>query len=256
MKAIRPAALVLSTIFFCANAAAANCIYSCPTGKSGQTIERPIYTLHNNSSTKFANWVAYKVTQHTIDGPTRSRYWKADPNISSAYTLEPADYTDAHAVLGTDRGHQVPLASFSNTPYWAMTNYLSNITPQSSDLNQGAWVKLETEVRNLARAKEDVYVVTGPLYEWHFGTLPGADEKHTIPSGYFKVVITDNAGWVEASAYVMEQNLSRSASFCAREVTLDEVELRTGLNIMPSLPSYKEPAVEGQLGGLTTELGC
>jgi endonuclease G len=235
---------------------AANCVYGCPTGKSGQTIERPIYTLHNNSSTKFANWVAYKVTQNTIDGPSRTRTWKADPNINSAYTLEPADYTDAAAVLGTDRGHQVPLAAFSNTAHWAMTNYLSNITPQSANLNQGAWVKLETAVRNLARTGQDVYVVTGPLYEWYFGTLPGADESHTIPSGYFKVVITDNAGWVEASAFIMEQNLSRSASFCPREVTINQLESRAGLNIMPSLPSYKEPAVEGQVGGLQTELGC
>ncbi len=256
MKTLRNITLTLATLLFCANASAANCVYGCPTGKSGQTIERPIYTLHNNSSTKFANWAAYKVTQHTIDGPSRTRTWKADPDILAAYTLEPADYTDAAAVLGTDRGHQVPLAAFSNTAYWAMTNYLSNITPQAADLNQGAWVKLETAVRNLARSGQDVYVVTGPLYEWYFGTLPRADESHTVPSGYFKVVITNNAGWVEASAYIMEQNLSRSASFCPREVTVNEVEARSGLNIMPTLPSYKEPAVEGQLGGLTRKLGC
>ncbi|MBB3167070.1 DNA/RNA non-specific endonuclease [Simiduia aestuariiviva] len=235
---------------------AGNCVYGCPTGKSGQTITRPIYTLHNNSSTKFANWTAYQVTQVTIDGPSRSRYWKADPNISSSATLEPSDYTNAHATLGTDRGHQVPLASFSNTAYWAQTNYLSNITPQSSDLNQGPWVRLETAVRNLARTGQDVYVVTGPLYEWYFGTLPNADESHTIPSGYFKVVITDNNGWVEASAFIMEQNTSRSASHCSKEVTVNEVEWRSGLNIMPSLPSYKEPAVEGQTGGLSSSLGC
>ncbi|HCG87927.1 MAG TPA: endonuclease, partial [Alteromonas macleodii] len=40
------------------------------------------------------------------------------------------------------------------------------------------------------------------------------------------------------------------------EVTVNEVESRTGLNIMPSLPSYKENAVEGGLGGLTAALGC
>lgn len=238
------------------NVSAANCVYGCPTGLSGQTIERPIYTLHNNKTTKFANWAAYKVTKSTIDGPSRSRTWKADPSISSSYTLEPADYTDANAVLKTDRGHQVPLASFSNTSYWSQTNYLSNITPQASNLNQGPWVKLENAVRSLARTGQNVYVVTGPLYEWYFGTLPGANESHKIPSGYFKVVITDNGGWVDASAYIMEQNSSRYDNYCYREVTVNEVESRTGLNIMPSLPSYKESAVEGQVGGLRSELGC
>ncbi len=250
------ASVLMTGALFATAANAANCVYGCPTGKSGQTVERAIYTLHNNSSTKFANWAAYKVTRYTIDGPSRSRSWKSDPAISSSATLEPSDYTDAHAVLGTDRGHQVPLASFSNTSSWSDTNYLSNITPQDSDLNQGPWVKLETAVRNLARTGQDVYVVTGPLYEWYFGTLPRANEGHTVPSGYFKVVVTDNNGWVEASAFIMEQNSSRYDNYCNKEVTTNEVEQRSGLNIMPSLPWWKESAVEGQVGGLKSALGC
>ncbi|WP_336916402.1 DNA/RNA non-specific endonuclease [Vibrio cholerae] len=256
MKIKTAIALASMTFLSTSQAFASNCIYGCPTGKSGLTIERPIYTLHNDSNTKFATWVSYKVTKKTIDGPSRSRTWRADPDINSAHTLEPADYTDAASVLGVDRGHQVPLAAFSNTPYWTMTNYLSNITPQSSNLNQGAWVKLETAVRNLARTGQDVYVVTGPLYEWYFGTLPRADESHTIPSGYFKVVITSNADKVETSAFIMEQNLARSASFCANEVTINEVESRTGLNIMPSLSSLDELALEDKIGGLKNKLGC
>ncbi|WP_456295744.1 DNA/RNA non-specific endonuclease [Vibrio sp. AK197] len=235
---------------------AANCVYNCPTGISGQTIERSIYTLNNNSSTKFANWVAYHVTPSTINGPSRSRNWRSDPSISSSATLEPSDYQDAHATIGTDRGHQVPLASFSNTSDWAMLNYLSNITPQASNLNQGPWARLESAVRSYVSTGQDVYVVSGPLYEWYFASLPQADESHTIPSGYFKVVITDVNGWVEASAFIMEQDTSRSSSYCSFEVTVDEVESRSGLNIMPSLESYKEGAVEGQLGGLSSPLGC
>ena len=50
---------------------------------------------------------------------------------------------------------------------------------------------LENAVRDVVRTGQDVYVVPGPLYEWYFATLPEADESHSIPSGYFKVVITD-----------------------------------------------------------------
>ncbi|MGM7319810.1 DNA/RNA non-specific endonuclease [Idiomarina sp. ST10R2A5] len=53
--------------------------------------------------------------------------------------------------MGTDRGHQVPLASFSNTLHWSTTNCLSNITPQAEGLNQGPWALLESAVRVLAR---------------------------------------------------------------------------------------------------------
>lgn len=247
--------LILSSLWS-VSSLADNCVYDCPTGASGQEIERSIYTLSNNASTKFADWVAYNVTTSTIDGPTRSRNFKSDPDIDSDETLETGDYTGANADIGTDRGHQVPLASFSNTTDWDDTNYLSNITPQSSNLNQGPWVDLEEAVRELVRTSQDVFVVTGPLYESFFATLPGADETHTIPSGYFKVVITEVNGWIEASAFILEQDAERSDDFCAAEVPVDEVESRSGLDIMPSLESYRASAIEDSTGGLTTELGC
>lgn len=122
--------LLISLYFVASLAYAQNCAYGCPTGQNGQIIERPIYTLQNNAQTKFADWVAYRVTPNTIDGPSRSRNWQQDPNIPATQTMVPADYNGAHATIGTDRGHQVPLASFSNTAHWATTNYLSNITPR------------------------------------------------------------------------------------------------------------------------------
>jgi len=250
------APLLVITLLSTFGANAANCLLNCPTSKSGQVVTRQIYTLQNNAKTKFADWVAYKVTKANIDGPSRSRTWKADPLISAANTLEPADYTDANAVLAVDRGHQVPLASFSNSAYWAETNYLSNITPQTANLNQGPWVRLEDAERVLARTGKDVYVVSGTLYEWNFGTLPQADESHVIPSGYYKVLMTDTNGTITASAYIMEQNLSKTANFCLREVTIDEVERRAGINIMPELPASNEVGVEGRVGGLKAKLGC
>lgn len=248
-------------LVFVSNALSANVCSSlgCPAGAplSNDVIERSIYTMSNNHKTKFADWVAYKVTMHTIDGPSRSRSWRSDPAIDSQYTLEKADYKDAHAIIHTDRGHQVPLASVSNTAGWRSANYLSNITPQSSHLNQGPWVRLESAVRNLARSGNIVYVVTGPLYERFFASLPGADEEHSIPSGYFKVIATVNhSGFVSASAYVMEQNSTRADNYCAKEVTIDNVESRSGLNIFPAMTGNKEYAVETRLGGLSRQLGC
>ncbi|WP_440056143.1 DNA/RNA non-specific endonuclease [Pseudoalteromonas sp. T1lg65] len=253
------ALLLLLTASSAAIANSSSCSnYGCPTGASSTNdiVERPIYVLSNNRKTKFADWAAYKVTPKTIDGPSRSRTWKADPKIYSRYTLEPNDYQDAWATIQTDRGHQVPLASFSNTDHWSDTNYLSNITPQSSNLNQGPWVQLENAVRSVARTGDNAYVVTGPLYEYYFATLPQANEAHTIPSGYFKVVFTVIGSNVKASAFIMEQTSSRYLDFCRTEVTIDEVEARSGLNLLPSLPSYQATDVEGNIGGLSSRLGC
>ena len=247
---------VLSSAILAGQAEAANCVFGCPVGNSDDIINRPIYSLQNNSETKFADWVAYQVTDQTINGPSRSRSWKADPSLAANVTLEPKDYTGAYNSIGTDRGHQVPLASFSNTSHWAMTNYLSNITPQKSDLNRGPWKNLEAAVRNIAGTGQNVFVVTGPLYERPFAVLPGADEDHTVPSGYFKVVITKNADDVAASAFIFEQETARGADFCNFETTVDVVESRSGFNIMPNLSEAQQTTVEEAIGGLASSLGC
>ncbi|MGI0154333.1 DNA/RNA non-specific endonuclease [Pseudidiomarina sp. WS423] len=61
----------------------------------------------------------------------------------------------------------------------------TNITPQASGLNQGPWARLENAVRQLARSGQDVYVVTGPLHEWHFASLPGT----TVSNGRAKMSV-------------------------------------------------------------------
>ncbi|WP_177916617.1 DNA/RNA non-specific endonuclease, partial [Klebsiella grimontii] len=114
----------------------------CPTGGSDQTLVREAYTLNNNSHRKFANWVAYKITKASL-ASGRSRSWKRDPDLPAADTLAPAAYKGASAALAVDRGHQAPLAGLGASADWQALNYLSNITPQASNLNQGAWARLD-----------------------------------------------------------------------------------------------------------------
>lgn len=81
-----------------------NCLVGCPVGGSSQTLIRDAYTLNNNSSTRFANWVAYKMTSSS-QASGRSRTWRQDPDLSASDTLAPAAYTGANAALAVDRGH-------------------------------------------------------------------------------------------------------------------------------------------------------
>lgn len=71
-----------------------------------------------------------------------NRTWRKDPQLDEDDTLEPTDYTGASNALSTDRWHQAPLAAFSGTVFWRITNYLSNITPQKKNLNQGPWRRI------------------------------------------------------------------------------------------------------------------
>ncbi|MBP2513823.1 DNA/RNA non-specific endonuclease [Sphingomonas sp. PvP018] len=211
-----------------------HCLHGCPIGAAGidDIVVREIYTLASNDLTKMADWVAYRVTPDSI-GPSGVRKWTADPWIDPEETLEPDDYDEAPKALGIDRGHQAPLAAFSGTPFAKDTNVLSNITPQGAGLNQAAWQRLEARENDLAKRENiAVYVVTGPLFERVMLPLPRADERHRVPSGYWKVVATADG---RMSAFIMDTTAPRTLDLCDARVPLEDVELRTRLGFFPRL---------------------
>lgn len=225
-----------------------HCLHGCPIGAPGidDIIVREIYTLASNDLTKMADWVAYRVTPGSI-GPSGERKWAADPWLDPDETLEREDYDDAPRTLGIDRGHQAPLAGQSGTPFAADTNILSNITPQGSALNQGAWQRLEARENDLARDEGiAVYVVTGPLFERVMPPMPKADERHRVPSGYWKVLVTQDG---RMAAFIMDTAAPRTLDHCATRVTLDEVELRSRLGLFPRL-------IKRSFSDLSPTLGC
>ncbi|MCK4414953.1 MAG: DNA/RNA non-specific endonuclease [Candidatus Eisenbacteria sp.] len=226
--------------------------YPYGTPEANDLVIRDPYALSNNDETKFADWVAYRLDPWTVAARSDAcREWHSDPWLDPDETLEDDDYDHAHSELGTDRGHQAPLASFRGDPDWWQTNYLSNITPQSSGMNQGPWMRLEEAVRDIVREWRVVWVMTGPLYEQEMDPLPEADEDHTIPSGYWKIVAIGEIGdptSVRATAFVMDQDTPRQANYQDYIVSIDEIEQRTGLDFFWALPAYMETQVESAVG--------
>jgi endonuclease G len=235
-----------------------HCAVGCPAGGSALTLNRQAYSLNNNGNTRFANWVAYRITKDT-PASGRPRNWKVDPAIPVGETLVPQDYSGASAALKVDRGHQANLASMGGVANWEELNYLSNITPQKSDLNKGAWAALEDRERGLSKDAriDEVHVLTGPLYERYMGVLPGTATPHTIPSGYWKIIFvgkTPESGLY--AAFVMEQETPHSANFCNFQVTVDQIERRSGLTMWSNLPSSVQASLKSSPGQLAKRIGC
>ncbi|UII26747.1 DNA/RNA non-specific endonuclease [Fulvivirga maritima] len=223
--------------------------YPYGTPPTNDLIIRDIYALSNNDDTKFADWVAYRLDPEIISGSNKNRNWKADPWLDPTETLEPdpdhGDYKGAYDSIHTDRGHQAPLGSLDGSPFWYEANYLSNITPQKSDLNQGAWVALEEKVREMVNKYKVVYIMTGPLYEREMPPLPFADEPHKVPSGYWKIILVElRNGHIEPLAFIFDQETPRNSSLQNHLCTIDEVELRSNLDFPWELSDYKEKAIE------------
>ncbi len=193
--------------------------------------------------------MCYYLTEHETRGTLDlDRKWRNDPWLDPNETLEgmPSnqdDYRGAYGI-GYDRGHQAPLASFKGSRFASQVNFYSNITPQRSAMNQGPWQRLESKVRGLVRKYGAVWVMTGPLYESAMPQLPNCDEPHTVPSGYWKIIIVDDSGTLRTAAFIMNQNTPRTANIAHHLVTINTVEQRSGLDFLWELPDNTENAVE------------
>ncbi|NJN74641.1 MAG: DNA/RNA non-specific endonuclease [Limnothrix sp. RL_2_0] len=194
-----------------------------PTGtaETNDLIVRGEYCLSSNDDTKFADWVAFRLTRETITGSSeQNRYWKADPAIAPSETLEPDDYEGAYQAYGYDRGHLAPLASFRGAN-WENVNYLSNIVPQKAAFNRGAWKDLEEYERDLVREHGEVFVIVGTAYDDYFvGQLSNADEVANIPDFLWRIISYN--GKIEA--YIFPQETAAGTDFKLGETTVFEVE--------------------------------
>jgi len=226
-------------------------VFGIPLGTplSNTLIIRDIYALSSNDKTKFADWVAYRLTTYEVRGTLDlERKWRADPWLNKEGTLEPSrpdDYKGANAKpFEYDRGHQAPLAAFKGSRHASQANYLSNITPQKKELNQGPWRILEGKIRNFVKRGGTLWVVTGPIYKEHMVPLPNADEPHIVPSGYWKIITEVRGNVVSSAAFVMNQNTPRNSPLRDHIKTVRDVEQVAGLNFYWELPASVENGLE------------
>ena len=105
-------------------------------------------------------------------------------------------------------------------------------------------MRLEGKVRDLVVVYPEVWVMTGPLYEQPMPALPEADEAHTVPSGYWKIIVTEDPGTLRVAAFIFPQGTARDADILAYLVTVDDVEARSGLDFLWELPDLEENQIE------------
>jgi endonuclease G len=225
--------------------------------ESNDLIIRDCYALSNNGETKFADWVAYKLTAHeTAPLLDLDRKWRADPWLAESETLEPTpkskdDYKGV-GDAGYDRGHMAPLASFKGSRYGSQVNYYSNITPQRATLNQGAWLDLENRIRELVKEHGTVWVITGTLYEYESGEeehLPDPTEGGDVlvPSAFWKAVSIQPNKSVESikvAGFIFEQDTDKDSPIANHVKTIGEIQDRTGLDLFSGLPESLQEALE------------
>jgi endonuclease G, mitochondrial len=181
--------------------------------------------------------VAYELTADEVVGMLgRTNDYRRDPAIySGSATLK--DYRGS----GYDRGHLAPAADMRWSPE-AMSEsfYLSNMSPQKAGFNRGIWRKLESRIRNLASAYDRLWVVTGPVLPSQNTATIGTSDV-TVPDYYYKVLLDPDTG--HSAGYLL-QNESSSKPLSSFIVTVDLIEIKTGIDFFPALGDVLEAETE------------
>lgn len=228
-----------------------HCLHGCPYGGDTENnlIVRESYILLSNDLTRLADWVAYRVSRDTIGAPKQATVTR-EPVLRPNETLEPEDYRGARRAIATGPGYYAPLTSFAATPHWRETTFLANIAPRKTALGRGPWLALEKAVRRLAleSSVKAVYVIAGPIFERAMIGLPGADEQHVMPSGFWKIVAVRNGSGARVTAFAFDQDTPQASDYCRHRTTVQYIVQKTAYTFFHHL--------NGKLSALDAALGC
>lgn len=221
-----------------------SCIYEDPFAKlptgdlyptcSGIKVKHTYYALDYNSEHKQANWVYYQLKERGTKVVDRKGCkFSVDPKLKTDYAT-PDDYRNS----GYDRGHLCPAGDMAfDKQAMYETFYMSNISPQDSRFNRGIWQRLEGALRKRGQ-KETLYVVTGPIFKENKGKIGSGV---TIPGYFYKVIYSPAK--LQMMGYVIPNKESREhiSNFI---VSVDSVEVLTGIDFFPQLPDDIERVIE------------
>ena len=138
-----------------------------------------IFEISYNEIFEQPNWVKYTVRDivKNADRDGMNFY-----TVDSIYTSDDNDYYSNR----WDRGHMAPAGSFNDSyeNLYSTFTYL-NVALQYDDLNRGAWVDLEEQVRDWADEYGDIGVEIYLEFNSNHITL---ETGAHVPSGFYKYV--------------------------------------------------------------------
>jgi len=211
-----------------------------PSEQPDQLLCRDGYAVGYNYQTKNADWVAYHITAESVNASyKRSNSFKEDSELPDYARSTLADYSGS----GYDRGHLAPSATMDFSQDSMKQSFLmSNMSPQLPGFNRVGWRILEEHVRDLANEYNELYVVTGPIYQ---GNESAIGSNVIIPSAFYKVIL--DPAFNEAIAFIVPHRDVSSSELASFVTTIDAVEQQTGLDFFSLIANSTEESMEAQL---------
>lgn len=150
-----------------------------------ELIDYQYFKIWLNCDTKMTEKFEY-TTSKDSGSLRRSNKYQLDPEISE----ECQQLSSRTYGFGFDRGHLVPANHLDHSrEALDRANYMTNILPQKSEMNRGAWLRTE-EIIECYRDLSDLKIIGGPIWNDPFENTDLFSESHgvKVPSAFWKIV--------------------------------------------------------------------
>jgi len=148
---------------------------------------RPQYVLSFCPKKNTANWVAWNLNSDWYgDVPRYKGNFISDTLLpDTLYRVKHSDYTNS----AYDRGHLVRSKERTKTAEDnKSTFFLTNIIPQTPDLNQGVWLKLELFCETMCtKENKNLFIYSGGIF--HSDSTLKGEGKVAVPDSCFKIIL-------------------------------------------------------------------
>ena len=204
-------------------------------------IEHEGFTLLFDTKTMCPRWVAWELTAEETRGKVSRQGvdFKEDDQVPKQYQVASWDYNGGQY----GRGHMCPAGDMK----WSQEamqdcHYMTNICPQTAELNKTWWEHLERACRQWARQDGSVQIVCGPIFSENPKRF-GKKHKMAVPKAFYKVVLSLKKGREKAIGfYYTNDDAPQPMEDAVRSV--DDIEQLTGIDFFSSLPDEQEDRLE------------
>ncbi len=207
-----------------------------------QLLHRTGYIVSYNHQWKQPNWVSYELLESELNGNAkRNDRFITDKEVKGT-PVKTQDYTRS----GYDRGHMAPAADLKWSEHSIKESFLlSNICPQTPELNRGRWKELEELIREWVIQDSALLIACGPIITDNPQTI--GHNQVAVPTRFFKAVVALYHGEPRGIGFIFENNNKRQPSLYALAVPIDSIEQASDIDLFYNLPDNIENQVESNL---------